>query len=277
MSIRMAPKLTDKHITLPPFTAMRVNLALQVLSHSVAASINALCNMGYLPDDASATAEFIETFDQLFNAFNSCHLTSQHKYKGALCEKNDHIPFLESCLQFLSKIKTEQNTVIPCIIGWQISITSLINLWKELKNSGFKYLLTNRLNQDCLENLFSMIRFKGGFRNNPDFQQFRAAFRHIIVDKLFVHSTSANCKVDADKILLDISNVTIKQKRSVEIQESVTAIDALTVAMPAPSLPKKNVIAYMAGYLIKQYPVDTCPTCTDLCKLQNLPESSPVS
>ena len=60
MSIRMAPNLTDRHINLPPFTAMRVNLAAQVLSHSVAASINALCNMGHLPDDASATAEFIE-------------------------------------------------------------------------------------------------------------------------------------------------------------------------------------------------------------------------
>ena len=30
--IRMAPKLTDKHITLPPFSAMRVNLAAQTLS-----------------------------------------------------------------------------------------------------------------------------------------------------------------------------------------------------------------------------------------------------
>ena len=157
MSIRMAPKLTDKHITLPPFTAMRVNLATQVLSHSVAAGINALCNMEHLPDDASDTAEFIETFDQLFNAFNSRSLTSSHKYKGALSEKSPHIPFLQSCLRFLSKIKTGGNVVVPCLTGWQISITSLIHLWKELQNCGFKYLLTNRLNQDCLENLFSMI------------------------------------------------------------------------------------------------------------------------
>ena len=59
MGIRMAPKLTDRHINLPLFTAMRVNLAAQVLSHSVAADINVLCNLKYLPDDASATAEFI--------------------------------------------------------------------------------------------------------------------------------------------------------------------------------------------------------------------------
>ena len=40
MSIRMAPRLTDKYITLPPFTASRVCLADQVFSHSFAGAIN---------------------------------------------------------------------------------------------------------------------------------------------------------------------------------------------------------------------------------------------
>ena len=56
MSIKMAPKLTDRIIILPPFPAMRVNLAAQTLSHSVAAGINKLCTLNYLPDDASVTA-----------------------------------------------------------------------------------------------------------------------------------------------------------------------------------------------------------------------------
>ena len=33
MSIRMAPKLTDKHIIVPPFSTMKVSLAAQTLSH----------------------------------------------------------------------------------------------------------------------------------------------------------------------------------------------------------------------------------------------------
>ena len=83
MSIRMAPKLTDRHIILPPFSAMCVNLAAQILSHSVAAGINTLCALNYLPDDASVTAEFIETFNQLFNTFNSAGHKSSHKYRHA--------------------------------------------------------------------------------------------------------------------------------------------------------------------------------------------------
>ena len=38
--IQMAPKLKERHIELPPFSAMRVNLAAQVLSHSVAAGFH---------------------------------------------------------------------------------------------------------------------------------------------------------------------------------------------------------------------------------------------
>ena len=56
MSIRMAPKLKDKHIILQPFSAMRVNLAAQALSHSVAPGINTLCTLKHLPDEASTTA-----------------------------------------------------------------------------------------------------------------------------------------------------------------------------------------------------------------------------
>ena len=51
------------------------------LSHSVAAGINTLCALKCLPDDASATAVFIETFDQLFNAFNSASFKSSHKHE----------------------------------------------------------------------------------------------------------------------------------------------------------------------------------------------------
>ena len=111
-NIRMTPKLTDKHITVPPFSTIWMNLAAQTLSHSVAADINTLCALKCLPGDASATAEFIETFDQLFNAFNSASLKSSHKHKNALSENSGYIPFLNNCLRYLSKLKTVENTLV---------------------------------------------------------------------------------------------------------------------------------------------------------------------
>ena len=35
----MAPRLSKKHVDLPPFAALRVSLAAQVLSHSVASGM----------------------------------------------------------------------------------------------------------------------------------------------------------------------------------------------------------------------------------------------
>ena len=56
----------------------------------------------------------------------------------------------------------------------------LLQLWSTLHNdSGFKFLLTSRLNQDCVENLFSVIRAKGAGCDNPDARQFRAAFSQV--------------------------------------------------------------------------------------------------
>ena len=63
----MAPKLKEKHIELPPFSAIQVNLAAHILSHSVAAGISFLVTAKELPEDA----KFTENFDALFNTFNS--------------------------------------------------------------------------------------------------------------------------------------------------------------------------------------------------------------
>ena len=68
---------------LPPFSAMWVNLATQILSHSVAAGISFLVKVKELQDDAMSTAKFVEHFDTLFNTFNSKTLKSSQRYGNA--------------------------------------------------------------------------------------------------------------------------------------------------------------------------------------------------
>jgi hypothetical protein len=41
---------------------------------------------------------------------------------------------------------------------------------------GFKYFLTSRLNQDLIENTFSIFRQRGGFNRNPTASTFRTSF-----------------------------------------------------------------------------------------------------
>ena len=93
-----------------------------------------------------------------------------------------------------------------------------------------------------------------------------------------MHSPYANCKFDPDKILLDLSSFSIHQKKTTNVStpQNVESAQLLKVAIPAPSLEKKNV-AYMGGYLIRRYPIDNCHECHDRLLIDTLPEPSPMS
>ncbi|GFN78617.1 THAP domain-containing protein 9 [Plakobranchus ocellatus] len=86
----MAPKLTDKHIKLPPFAALHVKLATKVMSHSVASGISTMFALGALSSEAKDTALFIDRFDKLFNSMNSYSLKSSKPLYHALTLKSTH-------------------------------------------------------------------------------------------------------------------------------------------------------------------------------------------
>ena len=100
--IWMASKLKEKHIELPPFQAMHVNLVAQVLSHSVAARISTLVTLKYLPEQAVKTATFVDHFDALFNTFNSKTLKSTQQMGPAFQQSSSHHAFPEKSLNVLS-------------------------------------------------------------------------------------------------------------------------------------------------------------------------------
>ena len=134
------------------------------LSHSVAAGISFLVKVKELQDDAMSTAKFVEHFNALFNTFNSKTLKSSQRHGNAFNDLSHHHVFLEQSLKFLDDIKTLGGIKLPCIFGWKLCIHALFSLWEYLKTQqNFKFILTNRLTQDCAENLFSIIRGKGGF------------------------------------------------------------------------------------------------------------------
>ena len=263
--IQMAPKLKDKHINLPPFTAMRVNLAAQVLSHSVAAGLATMVTFKKLPSDAIHTAHFVEHFDALFNTFNSFALKSTQRLRHAFNDSSGHHAFLRDSSNFLATIKTVNGKELPCLFGWRLCINALLGLWQYLKTAEkFNFLYTSRLNQDCVENLFCVIRGRGGFRDNPDVQQFQSAFKYVVANKLFMQSTSSNCQVDSDKLLLDISHVAMGKylKPNVPIVQRPCGTDIASVMKPALSIETRNIVTYMAGYLLRKIPVNKCSECT---------------
>ena len=84
------------------------------------------------------------------------------------------------CRNIKSRFFLTGKLQLPCLKGWQMGIQCLLQLWEVLKTEhSAKFLMTSRINQDCVENLFSIIRAKGAQRDNPDSGQFRAAFAQV--------------------------------------------------------------------------------------------------
>ena len=77
-------------------------------------------------------------------------------------QKVGHKESLHSTIDWILSLKSGSTRKLPCLSGWLMTIRSILFLWVDLRdNHQAKCLLTNCLNQDCVENLFSVIIGKG--------------------------------------------------------------------------------------------------------------------
>ena len=74
-ALKLLPRLTYEHIQLNAYSVMRLNLAAQVLSASVASVLKA-----FGPPEAAATAQLCEMVDKAFDCLN-VHSTQEHQRK----------------------------------------------------------------------------------------------------------------------------------------------------------------------------------------------------
>ncbi|XP_072380417.1 uncharacterized protein [Diabrotica undecimpunctata] len=84
--------------------------------------------------------------------------------------------------------------------------------WDEMKKEGNEYLLTSRLNQDPLENLFGTLRHRSGYNSNPTAMQLRQNLQYTMYANLTSVSKLTNCKADETISLLAIPNLIDLQK-----------------------------------------------------------------
>ncbi|KAE9526116.1 hypothetical protein AGLY_013747 [Aphis glycines] len=169
-------------INLGPFEKMSV-FGSPVFSLSVAAGMNTHLELGKLPLETKCTINFINIMDKLFEIFNSCKVPNRKSYRRPFKNISIQIEHLSIMLSFFKKIKviskvngTDVTSRMNFINGWLISINGMLKLWVLLNEStrhpSDYVLFTNRLNQECLENIFGMFRNKNGNNRNPTPVQF---------------------------------------------------------------------------------------------------------
>ena len=162
--IRMAPRLTKTHTDQSPFSSMRVNLAAQIFSHTVAAGLCCYIDLGIITDaEAVHTADFLKLVDGLFDVFNSRTMADKKLLRRPITDHSCHWQHLDKCADEFRQLSVVGcRSPVLCIAGWQLNMNALKLLWSKLKSEHkFDFLYASRLTQDSLENLFSIIRAKG--------------------------------------------------------------------------------------------------------------------
>ena len=144
----------------------RVRLATQLFSHNVATVMKK-----HLPRRGTQAAA-VETIDQWFDLFNSRVPYSPKSVKCAFglkasCQDATLLAserLITSARKCVGGNLSTRGAMLPFQVGMLRCISSLWGLTDDLRSSveGFSYIMTSRLQQDCVENLFLQIRSLNG-------------------------------------------------------------------------------------------------------------------
>jgi hypothetical protein len=180
------------------------------------------------------------------------------------------------CVQILEVIRglkfSNNDTWKPVQNGIQLSTSTIIDLHRTLVVSGdSKFLLTSRLNQDALENVFSQVRGKGD--THPSVVNFRYNLRAVCLSQFMSVPKTASYHADNTPHLLDlvaknkpsamVATATINDCNDAEMPTSdVIAIAATAIADI--DYIDSNVIVYIAGWIVFKLKT-LLKDCTDCC------------
>lgn len=151
-------------------------------------------------------------------------------------------------------------------------------LWDELvKRFGCKFLCTNNICQDCLENLFSEIRRRCGSNDTPDCLQFGAAFKYACIEAGGCPQEGSNCERDSSVPLLSSAepdiNAKTKKCGGARLSHAYKFIPLdLTTPMEVP-VKELNALMYVAGAATRKLYHEKCIKKLKADQNENLPDN----
>lgn len=201
--LHLGNKLRQAHLNFVK-QKMKVRLAVQTLSQSVADALDYCRDQLSLPDfkDCSGTVKFIKMINNIFDILNSRSLVA-FGYKKALFVKNYELTknFINEAIEYISKIKfADGNLVINSnrktgFVGFIVGMKNVLLIYEEIvaQEKLLIYFPAYKISQDHLELFFSSIRSRGGWNNNPSCRQFTASYKRLIVRAEIREGGLGNC------------------------------------------------------------------------------------
>jgi hypothetical protein len=195
---RLAPRLRKEHFELTDITRMKVKLATQLLSNSVAAGIETLVDLEIMDESARETSFFIKSCNDMFDMLNISEKHHKNPLKSGL-NVFKNIPLLCKFKKWVKTWRCADGARLPdSVEGTIVTLESYIQLLSQLRGEGYKYVLTRKIQQDSLEHYFSHQRFANGYSTNPTTLQFAKNYKILFMTKLLANITTGNCEAQHD-------------------------------------------------------------------------------
>jgi len=201
---RIAPKVNLTHCSLNTFQRMSVPLAAQLFDHPVAAGVATYASLGRLPQEAAATALWVERISTFFESFNGVALREREdgdSFKVAVTESSGHEELWVKMIEEMQQWTFLNAPNLPFVDSWIQTTSAFLHLWADLKTEGHAHFPVGHANQDGLENFFSLMRILLGHLHNPSAAEFPWAFITALVNAFTGTGKKKNCK-DDDAIVL---------------------------------------------------------------------------
>lgn len=221
-NFELGNKLTKRHINWKQ-APMVVRLAAETLSNSVADTLEQLNEDNY--DDFIGCAElvkFIRLHNNVFDFLNYGEgKNSDDHFKNSLCESNidKFIALSNEYKEFVSNLEIDQasgkknkkRTIKKKVLsskssmgffGFWHNLTSAIEIYYDYVQSGSLKKFDNfQFSQDHLETFFSLVRSSLGSNNNPNTEQFKSAYKKLLICTPNLSAKGTNCIISATNLL----------------------------------------------------------------------------
>lgn len=166
----------------------KVKYATKLFSHTIASALKRCAQLGICNDaeEFINCSELIQTINDWFDIFNTYSLQKDtrplRKAYGISIEEQNRV--LKTMTEVVKNMFPTRSSgkLLPFqrgIIQNNNALPLLLQYVRE--NYNMHFILTAKLNQDCIENFFSAIRAKGGLHDHPSPLEFKYRFRSYLL------------------------------------------------------------------------------------------------
>lgn len=260
-SFRLAPKLSEQHVSDLKFASkMKVKIAANVLSNTVARAIKLCVERELMEPSAKATMTYLKRFNDMFDILNSSSPFDDVEKRKPLHMCSEQINYLKESAKWILEVKSLNTDRVNFFLdGWVQSINAVLELSKILSEYDIHYLSTRNLCQDHLEMFFGKIRQVAKF---PDCYGFAFSYGRISSGSLIRAPLDGNCEVDEEHLegtiqFLNIDVLPVQEESTSFEADEGEILEALHFS-GTPNSPiggindsvcSKNACSYFSGYL----------------------------